>query len=177
MDTERARFETRVMPHLDAAYRLAFALARRRADAEDLVQEALLRAFRGIGGLRDTEAKAWLLAIVRNCYLTARARQQQRAPIAVPDTLVNVEEGPLASEPDPEGLSLQDERRRELADALARLSVEHREILLLREVEDMSYREIATIANLPIGTVMSRLARARLALRETWLAEHGTFQP
>jgi RNA polymerase sigma-70 factor, ECF subfamily len=177
MNAEHRRFQTQVMPHLDAAYRLAMALARSRADAEDLVQESLLRAFRGIHGLRDTEAKAWLLAIVRNCFFTSRARQQKRATISVPATTTELEEVEIASDLEPESVSLGEERKRELGDALAKLSAEHREILLLREVADMSYREIAAIANLPIGTVMSRLARARLTLRETWVAEHGEDQP
>ena len=177
MSAEHRRFETQVMPHLDAAYRLAMALARSRADAEDLVQDALLRAFRGIQGLRDTEAKAWLLAIVRNCFFTSRTRQQKRAPISMAATTTDLEEVPIASDLEPESVSLGEERKRELGDALAKLTAEHREVLLLREVEDMSYREIASIANLPVGTVMSRLARARLTLRETWIAEHGEVQP
>lgn len=176
MNAERRRFETQVMPHLDAAYRLAMALARSRPDAEDLVQDALLRAFRGIQGLRDTDAKAWLLTIVRNCFFTSRARQQKRAPISMAATTTDLEEVPIASDLEPESVSLGEERKRELGDALAKLTAEHREILLLREVEDMSYREIASIANLPVGTVMSRLARARLTLRETWVAEHGEVQ-
>lgn len=177
MNAEHERFESLVMPHLDAAYRLAMALARSRADAEDLVQEALLRAYRGIQGLRGTQARAWLLAIVRNCFFTSRARQQKSAIISMPATTTDLEEVPIASDLEPEGVSLGEERRRELNVALAKLSAEHREVLLLREVEDMSYREIAEIANLPIGTVMSRLARARLTLREAWVAEHGDVQP
>ena len=177
MNAEHRRFETQVMPHLDAAYRLALALARSRADAEDLVQEALLRAYRGMHGLRDREAKAWLLTIVRTRFYTSRERQQKRATISVPATTTDLEEVPIANDLEPESISLVEERKRELGDALAKLSPEHREILLLREVEDMSYREIASIANVPIGTVMSRLARARLTLREAWVAEHGEVQP
>ena len=177
MNAEHRRFEMQVMPHLGAAYRHAMALARSRADAEDLVQEALLRAYRGLQGLRDAEAKAWLLTIVRNCFYSSRTRQQKRAAISAPATTADLEEVPIARDLEPESVSLGEERKRELGDALAKLSTEHREILLLREVEDMSYREIASIANLPIGTVMSRLARARLTLRETWVAEHGEDQP
>ena len=124
----RVRFEATVLPHLDAAYRLARWLSPSAAEADDLVQDAVLRAFRGFDRLRAPDAKAWLLAIVRNCHRTS-ARQRRRHP----------------AEPLPE---------------------DFREVLLLREVEDLSYREIAEVTAIPIGTVMSRLSRARALLRE-----------
>lgn len=160
------------MPHLDAAYRLAIALARSRADAEDLVQEALLRAFRGIERLRAGDAKAWLLTIVRNCHFTAHERRQNHPSIQMSETNAGTD-AVIDSALEPEGASVVDERRRALIQVLDKLSEEHREILVLREVEDMSYREIAAIAKLPIGTVMSRLARARAAFRELWINQHG----
>ena len=131
MSAEHRRFETQVMPHLDAAYRLAMALARSRADAEDLVQESLLRAFRAIQGLRDAEAKAWLLTIVRNCFFTSGTRQHKRAVISAPATTTDLEAVPIASDLEPESISFGEERKRELGDALSKLSAEHREVLLL----------------------------------------------
>jgi RNA polymerase sigma factor (sigma-70 family) len=173
MDGKRARFEAQVLPHLDAAYRLAMGLTRLAADAEDLVQEAVVRAYRGFDALRANEARPWLLTIVRNCYLTARSQQQRRVFVPLPDDEEgDTGEAPIAASPGPEAATITADRERALGRSLARLSEEHREILILREIEDMSYREIAAVTRLPIGTVMSRLARARLALKELWLADH-----
>jgi len=154
------------MPHLDAAYRFARWLSGAASDADDLLQEAMLRAFRAFDGLRGADAKAWLLAIVRNCHYTAL--QQRRGTVPLPQEYL---ETAVASQGDPESESLARDEQRLCARLLAALAAEHREVLVLREVEDMSYREIATVTQLPIGTVMSRLARARVALRERWLAE------
>jgi RNA polymerase sigma factor (sigma-70 family) len=171
MDDKRARFEAQVMPHLDAAYRFARWLARSGGEADDIVQEAFLRAFRAFDSLRSADAKAWLLAIVRNCHATAL--QQQRRGGTLP---LGAEPGAveLAAEPagaaDPERASIERDEQRTLERLLAALAPEHREVLLLREMEDMSYREIATVTHLPIGTVMSRLARARVALKAQWLS-------
>ena len=172
MDARRARFEAQVLPHLDAAYRFARWLAHSRTDAEDIVQDALLRAFRGFEGLRGSDARAWLLSIVRNCHSTAYQQDKRRATLPLP------EEGDaqhahvmVASEPDPEGLSMQRDDERTFERLLGALSQEHREVLALRELEEMSYREIAEVTSLPVGTVMSRLARARSALKELWQRE------
>jgi RNA polymerase sigma-70 factor (ECF subfamily) len=154
-----------VLPHLDAAYRFARWLCRRPGDADDIVQEAFLRAFRAFEGLRGGDVKAWLFAIVRNCHATALEQQQRRA--AVPLT----EEHEVERSPDPESLSAADEERLAVRRLIAALPEEHREVLLLREMEDLSYREIASVTQVPIGTVMSRLARARAALRGHWLKE------
>ena len=129
------------------------------------MQEAFLRAFRGFDGLRGGDVKAWLFAIVRNCHATAVEQQQRRA--AVPLT----EEHEVERSPDPESLSAADEERLAVRRLIAALPEEHREVLLLREMEDLSYREIASVTQVPIGTVMSRLARARAALRGHWLKE------
>jgi RNA polymerase sigma factor (sigma-70 family) len=166
MDDKRVRFEAQVMPHLDAAYRFARWLAGAASDADDLVQEAMLRAFRAFDGLRGTDAKAWLLAIVRNCHFTALQQRRGTVPLAAEHL-----ETAAATDGDPESESLARDEQRLCARLLAALASEHREVLLLREVEDMSYREIATVTQLPIGTVMSRLGRARAALREQFLAE------
>src|SRR5215831_7621003 len=169
MDEKRARFQAQVLPHLDAAYRFARWLARSSGDAEDIVQEAFLRAFRGFDGLRGSDVKAWLLTIVRNCHATALRQRERHAAETLP------EEGaaqPLASEPDPESDSIGRDEQRLLGRLIARLPQEHREALLLRELEDLSYREIAAVTQVPIGTVMSRLARARAALRVLYQTRH-----
>ncbi|HTT02376.1 MAG TPA: sigma-70 family RNA polymerase sigma factor [Steroidobacteraceae bacterium] len=174
MGDERSRFEAQVLPHLDAAYRFALALTRAPDDAADLVQEAILRAFRGFQGLKATEAKPWLLTIVRNCYFTARERQRRETALPLRDDCDEIPEDSLvAAGPDPERSSIQEEQQRALGRLLPRLPREQREALILREIEDMSYRDIAAVTRVPIGTVMSRLARARVALKELWIAEHG----
>ena len=160
------------MPHLDAAYRFARWLCRSSTDAEDVVQEAFLRAFRAFDTLRGTDVKAWLLAIVRNCHATAMQQQQRRATVALPDDHEEaLRSADLAASPDPESAAAAEDERRTLDRLIAALPEEHREVLLLRELEDMSYREIAAVTRVPIGTVMSRLARARAALRGKWLEE------
>jgi len=172
MDDKRGRFEAQVLPHLDVAYRFARWLARNPGDADDAVQEAVLRAFRAYDALRGSDAKAWLLAIVRNCTATALKEQQRRAFVALrTDEEPHVGEAMIATTPDPESAAMRRDDERTLDRLMASLSAEHREVLVLREIEDMDYREIATVTNLPIGTVMSRLARARAALKSRWLQE------
>jgi RNA polymerase sigma factor (sigma-70 family) len=172
MNDRRRCFEQLVLPHLDAAYRFARWLSRSPSDADDIVQEAILRAFRGFDALRGSDVKAWLLTIVRNCHLTALKQQQRRAFVPLPDEH-DAEDGQamVATTPDPEGLSIRRDEERTLARLMSALPEEHREILVLREIEEMDYREIAAIIHIPIGTVMSRLARARSALKARWLKE------
>jgi RNA polymerase sigma factor (sigma-70 family) len=161
-----------VLPHFDAAYRFARWLSRSPGDADDIVQEAFLRAFRGFDTLRGGDVKAWLLTIVRNCHATAMQQQQRRATVPLPDDHDEaLRSAATAASPDPESVSAAEEAQRTLERLIAALPEEHREVLLLRELEDMSYREIATVTQVPIGTVMSRLARARAALRGKWLEE------
>ena len=163
-----------MLPYLDAAYRFARWLTRSSADADDVVQEAFLRAFRGFDGLRGGDVKSWLLTIVRNCHATALRQQQRRATVPLTD---EHEEQTLAAAPDsapePEIASLVVEEQRTLAQLLASLPLEHREVLMLREIEDMSYREIAAVTGVAIGTVMSRLSRARAALRSAYRDNTG----
>jgi len=172
MDDKRGRFEAEVLPHLNAAYRFARWLSHSPGDVDDVVQEALLRAFRGFDGLRGSDVKAWLLAIVRNCHATALKQQQRRAFVPLPE-----EHDPrdghamIAATPDPESASIRRDDARSLERLLSALPEEHREVLVLREIEDLDYRAIATITNVPIGTVMSRLARARAGLKARWLTE------
>jgi RNA polymerase sigma-70 factor (ECF subfamily) len=171
---DRRRFEAQVLPHLDAAYRFARWLSRSPNDADDIVQEAILRAFRGFDGLRSDDAKAWLLAIVKNCHFTALKQQQRRSLVPLPEEQ-DVRDGHamIATTPDPESTSIRRDEQRTLDRLISALPEEQREVLVLREIEEMDYRQIATIANIPIGTVMSRLARARAALRARWEAEAG----
>jgi RNA polymerase sigma-70 factor, ECF subfamily len=174
-DEARARFEAQVLPHLDAAYRFARWLTRSPTDADDLVQEAFLRAFRGFGRLRGGDVKAWLLTIVRNCHATALS--QRRATVPLPqEGDEQFGSGALVATADPASASLAADEQRTLDRLIAALPQEHREVLLLRELEDMSYREIAAVTAVPIGTVMSRLARARAALRVSYL-ENSPGEP
>jgi RNA polymerase sigma-70 factor (ECF subfamily) len=136
------------------------------------VQEAVLRAFRGFDALRGSDVKAWLLTIVRNCHLTALKQQQRRAFVPLPEEH-DAEDGHavIATTPDPENASMRRDDQRTLDRLMSALPEEHREVLVLREIEEMDYREIAAVTNVPIGTVMSRLARARNALKARWLQE------
>lgn len=160
------------MPHLDAAYRLARWLSRSPSDAEDVVQEAVLRAFRGYEGLRGSDVKAWLLAIVRNCHLTSFKQQRRRGHVPLP-TENDTEHGHamVTTLPDPQSAIVHRDEERTFDRLLAALPDEHREVLVLREIEELGYREIADVINVPIGTVMSRLARARAALKARYLQE------
>lgn len=174
MEAKRVRFEAQVLPHLDAMYRFAVGLTRSPDDAQDIVQEAILRAFRAFESFRGEEPKPWLLTIVRNCFLTARADHRRHVSVPILDDDVGDSTPvPIAPFTDPEIATIRADHERLLGNLLSKLSVEHREVLILRDVEDLSYREIATVANLAIGTVMSRLARARVALKELWCADHG----
>lgn len=159
MDEKRRRFEALAMPHLDAAYNLARWLA--RGDADDIVQEAMLRAFKSFDGFRGEAVKPWLLAIVRNCHLTA-LEQKKRQVTASLDEIGDV----AAPEPTPESQMIGKGTGQAVTRAIAALPEEFREVTLLREMEDMSYREIAIVTATPIGTVMSRLARGRALLKK-----------
>jgi RNA polymerase sigma-70 factor (ECF subfamily) len=147
-------------------------LSRPPGDADDVVQEALLRAFRGFDGLRGAEAKAWLMRIVKNCHETARRRQQRHVYVPLTEEF-GAEDGEamIATTPAPESTSIRRDEERTLDRLMSYLPEEHREVLVLREIEEMGYREIADVTNVPIGTVMSRLARARAALKARCLAE------
>jgi|SRR5579859_4571705 len=172
MDDKRARFDAEVLPHLDAAYRFAQWLVRPPGEPDDVVQEAILRAFRGFDGLRGSDAKSWLFAIVRNCHLTALSQRERRRSVPLPE-----EHEPLdgyvmvSSAPEPEAETMRRDDERTLGRLMAALPEEQREVLILREIEELDYREIASVTNIPIGTVMSRLARARAALKARWQKE------
>ena len=155
-----ARFEQAVLPHLDAAYNLARWLTRNDSDAEDVVQEAALRAFKFFGGFRGGDSRAWLLTIVRNaCYTWLRQNRAQELEAPFDEEAHGVEGD------NPETILLEDVDRQMLKEALEELPVEFREAIVLRELEGLSYKEIAAVADVPLGTVMSRLARARKRLQ------------
>lgn len=166
MDDRRRRFEAQVLPHLDAAYAFARWLAAAPADADDVLQEAVLRAFRAFDAQRIQDAKSWLLAIVRNCHFSALRQRQRRAQVPLPEEPDGaVGAAMVDAAPDPEEFTIRSDEARNLGEMLRLLPAEFREVLILRELEDLSYREIAEVTAVPIGTVMSRLARARRALR------------
>jgi len=155
-----ARFEQTVLPHLDAAYNLARWLTRNDTDAADVVQEAFLRALKFFGGFRGGDTRAWLLTIVRNaCYTWLRRNRVNELATPFDEETHSVESD------DPETILLEGADREMLRQALEALPVEFREVVILRELEGLSYKEIAGVADVPVGTVMSRLARARKRLR------------
>jgi RNA polymerase sigma factor (sigma-70 family) len=158
-----ARFEEVILPHMDAAYNLARWLARNDHDAEDLVQESYLRAFKFFGSFHGANARGWLLTIVRNtCYTWFRENRTEELTTSFNEEIHSTEADPF----DPQKLLLQRESSQLLKQALEELPLEFREVLVLRELEGLSYKEIAVIADIPPGTVMSRLARARTRLKQ-----------
>jgi len=162
---DRIRFEQLILPHLDSAANLARWLLRNRADAEDMAQEAVLRAYRFFHRFHGGDAKAWLLQIVRNtCYTWL---QKNRPAELMTEFNEEVHQQPSAN---PEILTSQSAERERLMHALELLPARSREVLVLREFEGCSYKEIAVIAAIPIGTVMSTLARARERLQKTLAA-------
>lgn len=161
-----AGFEQMVMPHLDAAYNLARWLAGNDHDAEDIAQEACVRAWRFRGGFRGGNGRAWLLSIVRNTAYTWLKKNRPQAVVAVGD-----EELAEMEDPAGQGTSFQNADAAALRAALEELPLEFREALVLRELEGFSYKEIADVAEVPLGTVMSRLARARRQLQAIFHAK------
>jgi RNA polymerase sigma-70 factor (ECF subfamily) len=170
---DAARFREEMLPHMDAAYSFARFLARDPVAAEDIAQDAFLRAFRAFPGYRGEAAKPWLLAIVRNCFrdwASARRDRPEEGGYAFDD------ENPVESaidHDDPEAIMMRRSEADGLRSTIAGLPEPFREALVLRELEELSYREIAAITGVPMGTVMSRLARAREMLAALLLPEIG----
>ena len=160
--TDGERFRTLILPHLDAAYGFARYLTRDASLAEDVVQDAFLRAFRAFDGFRGGDARAWLFAIVRSCFLSSVRSRPAWTSQAMPE--------PASEEEDPEAAMIRQGEAQSVRGAIAALPEPFRETLVLRELEDLSHRQIAEVSGVPVGTVMSRLARARqmlvVALRE-----------
>jgi len=153
---DRERFERLVVPHLDAAFNFARWLLRSHADAEDVTQEAMVRAYRFFRGFRGGDARAWLLQIVRNACYTWLEKNRAMELTTEYDESIH-----LSASITPEAAAVAANERERLMKALESLPPRSREVLVLREMEGFSYKEIAAIASIPIGTVMSTLARAR----------------
>jgi RNA polymerase sigma-70 factor (ECF subfamily) len=156
-----AEFEQLFLPHLDAAYNLARLLVRNAQDAEDVVQESYLRALRAFSTFRGETSRPWFLTIVRNTSFTWLRDNRGRADHAEYHEELHVSDGPS-----PEGESLGRERARGVERCVQQLPADFREAIVLREMEELSYKEIAEITGVPRGTVMSRLSRARARLAE-----------
>jgi RNA polymerase sigma-70 factor, ECF subfamily len=159
VENERVdRFEQIVLPHLDDAYNLARYLLRDEHDAQDAVQDAMLRALKHFDGLRGTDARAWLLTIVRNCCVSwHKAHRKDRSTIPFTDTAAEEIPDPRSSD----DLAVEKSERKRVQLAVDALPPELREVIVLRELSELSYREISEVTGAPIGTVMSRLSRGR----------------
>jgi len=175
-DDRSRRFELLALPHLDAAHNLARWLAGNPTDAEDVVQNAYLRAYRYFDTFQGGNFRVWLLTIVRNAFVTWVRENRSGRMVFVPDTPLaesaDTDETAWGTKPrDPEALLMDSIDSQTLNRLMEKLPSEYREVLLLREVEDFAYKEIADVIGVPMGTVMSRLSRARLALRKLWLEQ------
>jgi RNA polymerase sigma factor (sigma-70 family) len=159
----RERFEEHVLPHLDAAYNLARWLTRNEHDAQDIVQESYMRAYKFFDSFRMGDARPWLLKIVRNTSYTWLQQNRPRDLTANVDDSVDIE----SKEPSPEAQLLRTDEAGRVRQALEDLPVEFREVMIMRELEELSYKEIAEITAIPVGTVMSRLARGRKRLQQS----------
>jgi RNA polymerase sigma-70 factor, ECF subfamily len=151
-------FEETVLPHLDAAFNYARWLTRNHAEAEDVVQDACVRAMRFFTSLRGDDARGWLFAIVRNTWYSRVARRASMTEVTPVD---GAQDQTADNALDPEEQLLQQRDVARVRAALEQLPVDFREVIVLREIEGLSYKEIAAVVRIPIGTVMSRLARAR----------------
>jgi len=165
---DRIRFEQLVLPHLNSAANLARWMLRNRDDSDDVVQEATLRAYRFFGQFHGGDARAWLLQIVRNTCYTWLGKNRPSELMTEFDE--EVHQRPAAN---PEILATQSDERQQLMRALESLSPRFREVLVLRELEGCSYKEIGEITGIPIGTVMSTLSRARQRLRQILIGASG----
>jgi len=161
MRVSTATYEEALLPHLDAAYNLARWLTRDERDAEDVVQEAYLRAFKHFGAFKGGDARPWLLAIVRNTFYTWIQRNRPSEAVTPFEEETDTH---ISDTPDPETLLLQETDKQILRCALRNLPSEFLEVIVLREFEELSYKQIALVVQIPEGTVMSRLARARKRL-------------
>ena len=178
-EQDRARrFRDAAMPYLDDVYTLARYLMRNSADAEDAVQECYLRALRHFDSYRGPAMKPWLLAILKNvCYAEFARRGKQETPADFTDDEAAAEQQ-MWQEPQssPETTLLRQQDDATIRNLVGALPEPFREAIVLREINDLSYQEIATVAGVPVGTVMSRLNRARAMLRAAWNTANGAAQ-
>lgn len=160
------RFEALVLPHMNSAFNVARWLTHNDQDAQDVVQEAYLRAFRFFGGFRGDDARAWLLSIVRNTFYTWYQQNRGHAPDTqeFEEDLHSLDTADSARDDSPEATLIRSQSRKRVHVALRGLRLEYREVIVLRELEELSYKEIAAIVGIPMGTVMSRLGRGRQQL-------------
>ena len=168
---DRHRFETLALPHLDAAYNLARWFTGSDADAEDVVQDAMLRAMRYFGSFRGDQVRPWLLQIVRNTCRSWLAKNRPGEDVALDDCEDAWRAIAAPAVHEPQAIALRTADRLRVNQALAGLPIAFREVLVLRELEDLPYKDIARIVGAPIGTVMSRLSRARALMREALAPE------
>ena len=181
VENRAQRFRELIEPLLNDGYTFARYLSRDATAAEDIVQEAALRAFRHLDSLRSTQPRAWLLKIIRNCFYEWREKAVRTATQSL-DEDTGAEDsngsatdaGQAQHDLDPQLLLERTMKREAVRAMIEELPVQFREALVLRELNDLSYREIADLTGMPIGTVMSRLARARDLLRKMWLAHAET---
>lgn len=180
MDNRAQRFRELIEPLLNDAYTFARYLARDPSAADDIVQEASLRAFRHVESLRSHDARPWMMKIVRNCFYAWREKVVQAGLQSIDTDLLSDDGGGIAEEAefaehelDPQRILESTLKREAVREMIESLPVQYREALVLRELNDMSYREIADLTGMPIGTVMSRLARARDMLKKLWLEHTG----
>ena len=184
VDNRAQRFRELIEPLLNDAYTFARYLARDPSAAEDIVQEASLRAFRHLESLRNHDARAWMMKIVRNCFYAWREKVVQAGLKSIDTDLLSDDAGTGPEEADfaeheldPQRILESTMKREAVRQMIESLPVQYREALVLRELNDLSYREIADLTGMPIGTVMSRLARARDLLKKLWLerADEGVL--
>ena len=178
-ETASDEFRKQVLPHLDAAYNLARFFTRDATLSEDVVQDAIVRAYRGFSGFRGDSAKAWLLAIVRNCCRTAVSAPKSMAGLTVHESGFSDEDSKELSNvrdpnPDPEQQAIQQDEIGRVRSAIEAIPEPFREVVVLRDMEDLSYAEIAEVTGAPIATVMSRLARGRAILASALLPARGS---
>jgi RNA polymerase sigma-70 factor (ECF subfamily) len=157
VDTKVRTFELTMWPHMRAAYNLARWLVRNDHDAEDIVQESFLKAYKAQESFRGSEPKTWMLSIVRNTAMDFLRRLKTSATVTLGDQGYEPED----HSPNPERAFLEQTRREQVRQAISNLAPEFREAIVLREIEGLSYKEIASVLGIPMGTVMSRLSRAR----------------
>lgn len=165
-DRKRESFASRMLPHLQAAYNLARWMLRVPEDAEDAVQEAYMRALQSFDACSGSSDKAWLLTIVRNVCLTRLKRGASRGNIVMLDDVIDqIDAASQAESESPDRRLMERDRSAQVHEALNRLPARFREVIILREFEELTYQEIAAIIDMPVGTVMSRLSRARQKLK------------